>query len=185
MKTEPEAPHVDAAEGVFSQELCLCSAQVDCFCRLRWSTMFTLFQEASIAHFEQQGCGSDKTLYRGLLWIITLQTARIERLPYYGETVRLKTWSGEPMHVFLPRYYRIEDAEGKLLVESSALWGLMDQQTRKLVLPGEHGIVLATRRTGQEMPLPRAQHSVKPEWHCSYTVPFHVLDLNGHMNNAS
>ena len=49
--------------------------------RLRISTMFEWFQEGSITHTEELGCGREKTLDKGLLWVVTLQRAEIARLP--------------------------------------------------------------------------------------------------------
>ena len=51
--------------------------------RLRISTMFEWFQEGSITHTEELGCGREKTLDKGLLWVVTLQRAEIGRLPLY------------------------------------------------------------------------------------------------------
>ena len=57
--------------------------------QLRLSAMLGFFQEASISHTENLGMGREKTLDRGLLWIITKQSAEIIRMPRYDETVTL------------------------------------------------------------------------------------------------
>ena len=59
--------------GIYERELLLGSEHVDCFQRLRLSTLFELLQTASIRHTEALVMGRDKTLYRGLLWIIARQ----------------------------------------------------------------------------------------------------------------
>ena len=60
----------------------LLSSDVDASRRLRLSTLFTMLQEASIAHTAALGMGRDKTLDRGLLWIITLQQAAVQWTPF-------------------------------------------------------------------------------------------------------
>ncbi|MBQ6235656.1 MAG: hypothetical protein IJK54_07025, partial [Clostridia bacterium] len=74
------------------------SSDTDANRNLRLSRLFTLLQEASIAHTTELGMGREKTLDRGLLWIVTLQRANIARLPVYDETVVLKSWPGKTMH---------------------------------------------------------------------------------------
>ena len=85
------------------------SSDTDANRALRLSRLFTLLQEASIAHTTLLGMGREHTLDRGLLWIVTLQRAQISRLPVYDERIVLKSWPGKTMHLLFPRYYRIED----------------------------------------------------------------------------
>lgn len=160
------------------------SSDADAYRRLRLSRLFTLLQEASIDHTTELGMGRDKTLDRGLLWIIALQQATVTRLPVYDESVRLLSWAGRTMHLFFPRYYRLEDAQGQTLIEASALWALMDESTRKLIFPEEHGIELPDERTGREPPLPVAPKTPQKPDTIRFTVPYSYIDLNGHMNNA-
>ena len=89
--------------SMYHQELLLRSKDVDLHRRLRTSRLFELLQEASIAHTEQLGMGRDKTLDKGLLWIVGLQRAEIRRMPEYDEQILLKSWPGETMHLFFPR----------------------------------------------------------------------------------
>ena len=132
------------------------SSDTDANRRLRLSRLFTMLQEASIAHTTALGMGREKTLDRGLLWIVTLQQATIARLPEYDEPIRLVSWPGKMMHLLFPRYYRIEDEAGNALVEASALWALMDEKTRRVVFPEQYGVKIRGVHTGKEIPLPVA-----------------------------
>ena len=66
-----------AETGIYRRELLLRSKDVDLYRRLRLSRMFELFQEASIRHTEQLGMGREKTLDRGILWVLLMQSAEI------------------------------------------------------------------------------------------------------------
>ena len=162
----------------------LLSSDVDASRRLRLSTLFTMLQEASIAHTTALGMGRDKTLDRGLLWIITLQQATIRRLPLYDETIELTSWPNPSMHLYFPRSYRITDANGTVLVEASALWALMDRDTRRIVFPEEHGIAIEGAAFPDDPPLPRPLRLPVLEQAQSLVVPYSYTDLNGHMNNT-
>lgn len=118
---------------------------------LRTSTLFELMQQISIRQMEEFGIGRDKTLDRGLLWVILRQWAVIERLPEYDEPVTLRTWPGEMMHVIFPRHYEMVSERGETLVRSQALWMLIDQNTRHHIFPDEYGIEVRGLRTGREL----------------------------------
>lgn len=170
--------------SVYTEELLLRSKDVDMFRRLRTSELFRLLQEASIRHTEQLGMGRDKTLDRGVLWVLLMQRAEIARMPEYDERVILKSWPGRTMHLLFPRYYSLETAEGEPLLKASALWSLVDQKTRKVVFPEKYGVEIEGVVTGEEIAMP----SSVPKADCGsaqdFTVPYSYVDLNGHMNNT-
>lgn len=170
--------------SVYEQSYRILSSDTDAARRLRLSRLFTLLQEASIAHTTALGMGREKTLDRGLLWIVTLQQANIRRMPVYDEPIKLLSWPGDTMHLLFPRYYRIEGEAGDALIEASAIWALMDQTTRRVVFPEEHGVAIAGVRTGNEIPLPSAPKPPKCTETDTFTVPYSYVDLNGHMNNT-
>ncbi len=170
--------------GVYETRLRVLSSQVDSSRRMRVSTLFTLLQEAAIAHTTQLGMGREKTLDRGLLWAVTMQRAQVERLPVYDEEVTLASWPGAAMHVLFPRYYQLTGTDGKVLVRASALWVLMDRRERRFVFPEAWGIRIDAVTTGAELPLPTPPKLGEPTGEGSFTVPYSYVDLNGHMNNT-
>ena len=170
--------------SIYKTDYTVLSSDTDANRRLRLSRLFTMLQEASIAHTTVLGMGREKTLDRGLLWIVTLQQAKIWRMPEYDERIRLKSWPGKMMHLLFPRYYRIEDETGNALVEASALWALMDEKTRRVVFPELFGVKIRGVHTGKEIPLPAAPKMPANAQESTFNVPYSFVDLNGHMNNT-
>ncbi len=177
-------PHGRTMSNIYEQELLLGSEHVDCFRRLRVSTLFELMQVASIRHTTALGMGREKTLDRGLLWVVARQYAAIERMPVYDERVTLRSWPGETMHVLFPRYYELVGRGGETLARGSALWSLMDRETRETVFPEEHGVAIAGVETGRETPYLMKLSIQETPNRFSFTVPYSYVDLNGHMNNT-
>ena len=140
--------------SVYSTTLRLRNKDVNLHRLLRTATLFELMQEASIRHTEELGMGREMTLDRGLLWMVTLQRAEISRMPAYDETITLESWPGETMHLLFPRYYRVLDGAGNTLVSASALWALVDQETRRMVFPDRYGVHVEGCVTGNEIELP-------------------------------
>ena len=170
--------------SIYTREILLRSEDVDMHRRLRTSVLFRLLQEASIRHTEELGMGREKTLDKGLLWILTHQRAEIERMPVYDEKVVLKSWPGKSMHLLFPRYYSLETEEGEPLLKASAIWCLMDSMTRKIAFPETYGIVIDGLTTGEEIKLPSAMKRLECTEERRFRVPYSYVDLNGHMNNT-
>ena len=172
-----------AQPSVYTRTFRLRNADVDQHRRLRPSVLFGMLQEAAIAHTEALGMGREKTLDRGLLWIVALQRVSIRRMPVYDEPVTLESWPGKTMHLLFPRYFRMTDAAGEVLLEGSALWSLMDQEKRSVIFPNDYGIEIPGTVTGRETPLPRPAKAIPQTGEARFTVPYSYIDLNGHMNN--
>ena len=85
---------------------------------------------------------SDKLAKRKtwILWVLLMQRAEITRMPEYDETVVLKSWPGRTMHLLFPRYASLETASGEPLLKASALWSLVDAETRRVVFPEKVGV---------------------------------------------
>ena len=116
--------------------------------------------------------------------MLALQRAEIARWPEYDETVTLKTWPGKSMHLFFPRYYTLQDEQGSVLVRASALWALMDRQSRSMIFPEEAGIEIPGAELAEACALPRAVKPISATDETRFTVPYSYADLNGHMNNT-
>ncbi len=168
----------------YEKEYIIQSCEVDMFRRLRVSQLLTFMQEAAIHHTEQLGAGRAKTLDRGFLWVVSLQHAEIKRLPEYDERVKLVSWAGKTMHVMFPRFYELYDEGGECIVKGSALWMLMDLNTRGMVFPDSEGISIEGIVTGREYPLPKPLKPIETDKAATFTVPFSYSDINGHLTNT-
>ena len=170
--------------SIYRQEILLRSKDVNLHRALRTSRLFELLQEASIRHTEQLGMGRDKTLDKGILWVVGLQRAEISRMPVYDEQIVLKSWPGKTMHVFFPRYYQIETLDGEPLIRASAMWTLVDSRTRRMAFPDQYGVVIEGVCTGEEIGQPSSPARLELTEEVPFRVPFSYVDLNGHMNNT-
>lgn len=169
---------------MYEKELLLGSEHVDCFRRMRTSELFKLLQTVSIRHTEQLGMGRDKTLDRGLLWVVTRMHVELARKPEYDETVTVRTWPGETMHLLFPRYYEIAAQDGSVIVRASAVWSLMDVEKRSAVFPEEYGVAIEGEENGRELPWLVPVKPLETTRADVFRVPYSYVDINGHLNNA-
>jgi medium-chain acyl-[acyl-carrier-protein] hydrolase len=115
---------------------------------------------------------------------VTQYRLNVQRLPEYDSLVTLLSWPGKTMHLYFPRYFRLQDEKGKVLLDAVSLWVLIDEKTRSIVFPEDHGIEIPETLTGFELPLPGRLRREETASSHSFTVPYSYVDLNGHMNNA-
>lgn len=169
---------------IYQKQFQVLSSEVDMHRRMRLSALFTHLQESAIAHTQALGAGREKTLDRGLLWIVTQQTVAVNRLPAYDETLLLESWPGKTMHLYFPRYWRILDDRGGCLIEASSLWALMDQNSRHLAFPEEYDIAIEDMSGERPSALPKRIKAQPAPALQEFTVPYSYVDLNGHMNNT-
>jgi acyl-ACP thioesterase len=170
--------------SIYAAKYVLKNNDVNMYRRLRTSRLFEMLQAGCVAHTEQLGAGREKTLDHGILWVVIQQYIEVTRMPEYDEEVTVETWPGRTMHVLFPRYFRVKDAQGNIIINGSALWTLIDQQTRKMVFADQYQIEIPGEEHEGQAPLPKAVKSVECVHHSTFTVPYSYCDLNGHMNNA-
>ena len=160
------------------------SRDVNVFRRLRPSQLFELLQEAATDHSELLGTGIAEIRKQNLMWVLARQNVEIARMPSYGEEITVETWPTKTLHSLYPRYYRILDAAGVTIIQSSSIWILADMRTRTLVPSSRSGFDFSFEKRGTEIDLPSPPRRFFTDRSVDFTVPFSYVDMNGHMNNT-
>ena len=171
-------------EQIYSQEFPVMDNCVDCFGRLKLSTLLYFAQEVAGRDFDRISMSYDQLAQKGMLWAIIRQRVRITRLPRSGETIRVETWPMPSTRVAYPRTVVAYDKAGNELFQVLSLWVLMDAQSRAMILPGKSGVMVPGTLRGTELPAPTSLPAKNLLNHRSRTVCFTDLDRNGHMNNT-
>lgn len=151
---------------------------------LRLSSLFRLIQEIAISDTESLGYPKEKTLDRGLLWVVGKQRVEIARLPKYGERVELSTHPGPKTPFLFPRYYALKQGNETLL-SAASVWTLIDNKTRQMINPMEKGIVIDGENLEGDVPFQFPMKSFPLPGRCRFLASWRDCDLNGHLNNAS
>ena len=171
-------------EPIFKQTQTVEDIQVDCFGRLKPSTVLYYAQEAAGGHCKLLKLDWDTLAKKDLFWAVIRQKVEILRLPVKGETITLETWPMPTTRSAFPRATVAYDAEGNVLFRVIGLWVLMSLSQRTMVLPGKSGIELTGTLRGTELAAPGSIAPMTMERQAMRTVRFSELDRNGHMNNT-
>ena len=169
---------------IYKKQFSLTDLHVDCFLRLKPSVLLYFAQEVSADHATQLGSGWETLAQKHLFWAVIRHKVQITRLPVSGQTITVETWPLPATRVAYPRATIAYDEKGRELFRTMALWVLMDNRTRAMVLPGKSGVEVPGIVRGLEVDFP-ASIAPKPlDRTVEHTVGYALLDRNGHMNNT-
>ena len=171
-------------EPIYTQEFLITDNCVDCFGRLKNSTLLYFVQEVAGRHFANIAMDYDSLAEKGMFWAIIRQKVQISRLPSRGETIRLETWPMPTTRSAYPRSVVAYDEGGQEIFRSISIWVLMDLKNRKMILPGKSGIAVAGTLRGLELAMPASLTPMILKNTAERRVSFTDLDRNGHMNNT-
>lgn len=160
------------------------SNDVDQFLDLKLSSLFKYMQDIATEHAEKLDIGKANTLDKGLYWVITRIELDILKMPKYLETITLKTYPGEDMKFIFPRYFRLEDEKGNVLVRGSSTWMVLNKNNHRPSLNPFNGKSLPPEHLEDELPLPRKCLSDTYTLIEERKVRYSDIDLNGHLNNT-
>lgn len=169
---------------MYSEKRKILSIDVSANKLLSISRLLSLCQELSIEDTTLLGVGKDKTLDKGLLWVIGKQRYKINRLPEYDEEIELKSWPGDTLKALFPRYYQITK-DDTILIEGIAIWSLIKKTTRNFILADDYNINIKGEKNGNELPFPKRLIPPKVKNTKVLKADYSNCDLNGHLNNAS
>ena len=79
-------------EPIFRQSYEISAIHVDCFGRLKPSTILYFAQEAAGGHCDILRLDWDTMAKRHLFWAVIRHRVQITRLPRLGETITVETW---------------------------------------------------------------------------------------------
>ncbi|MED4474879.1 acyl-ACP thioesterase domain-containing protein [Oceanobacillus caeni] len=121
------------SESLFTSKYHIDLRDVDFKKELKWSALFSYFQEIASLAASDLGLGID-TLQKGngLAWVLTKIRVDVDRLPSWGEEIIIETWPLEPGKLNFDRDYIVRDQDGKSIIRAISSWVIIDLKERKL-----------------------------------------------------
>ena len=170
---------------MFVQKVIVSNNDVDSRFNLKVPALYRYFQDAALLATKDVKVDSMSLAKKNIDWVITRMDVEIIRLPKCDETIFVHTYPGKDMAFFYPRYFYITDEKDNVIVRSSSLWVLIDNNTRKMISDREVVKHLPEEHQSDELPLPNKiqipQEKIFVE---KRKIHYHDLDFNSHMNNV-
>jgi acyl-ACP thioesterase len=121
-----------------------------------------------------------------IAWVLMRKKLVVHRLPMLGETIKIQTYPAGFEKIFTHRDFKIYDADNKLIATAATTWLLIDTVHRKMTRIPD--FILKYNMPQQphwlERPPAKLSRFNQATDSISFTVNWHDLDFNGHLNNT-
>lgn len=166
-------------EGRIRYSECDEAARLSLFSLMNYMQDCSTFQSAQMEH------GIDGLAGRGLAWVLANWCVEVDRLPSFGETVRVSTWCHEMTRAHALRNFQVEAAGGRI-VRADTQWFVYDSaRGRATRVPEDQRVYLSDDPSLDVGPIARRLVPAGPGERCPGIVVAHRdLDTNHHVNNA-
>lgn len=172
-------------QGVFTRKIRITRKECDEKEKLSIRQLARILELTAAEHLRLYGLGADGLYEKGALWVLVKREIYIRRLPICGEKTVLHTWTGAERNWLYPKYFRMEAESGRVLLEASCLWAMMNRDSRTIMQPAPKAECMPAVKLEGQMEL--------PSWTVSFpaltkqkmrTVREKETDYNGHLNNS-
>ncbi len=170
---------------MFKKEYIVSNNDVDSRFQLKVPAIFRYFQDVALLATEEAEVDSISLSKKSIDWVITRMAVEIKRLPKCNETIYVHTYPGKDMAMLYPRYFFITDKDNNVMIRSSSIWALIDNNTRKVIVDRDVISKLPEEKHDDQLPLPE-KISLPEETNFieNRTIHYSDLDFNSHMNNV-
>ena len=170
---------------MFIKNYVISNNDVDSNFELKVSAIFRLFQDVALLATSDLGVDSMSLSKRNIDWVITRMMVEIKRLPKCNEQICVYTYPGKDMAMLYPRYFFIKDAQGEIIIRSSSIWCLIDNDSRKVIVDKDVIKKLPEETHESQLPFPeKISLPVDSRFIEKRVIHYSDLDFNTHMNNV-
>jgi len=118
-----------------------------------------------------------------MAWVLSRMRLNIQRLPTWGEHIKLRTWPSGRDRLFYYRDFEFTDESGEIILLASTAWFVIDYEKRERIIPDWW--------TNSDLPIGPKVFETKLNrlkgCGCESGIPMSVnygdLDQNGHVSN--
>ena len=170
---------------MFTKNFIISNNDVDARFDLKVSAIFRLFQDVAMLATRDLKVDSMSLSKRNIDWVITRMMVEIKRLPKCDEQISVFTYPGKDMAMLYPRYFFITDAKGEIIIRSSSIWCLIDNDTRKVIVDKDVIKKLPEETHDSQLPFPeKIAMPMNQKYIDRRVIHYSDLDFNSHMNNV-
>lgn len=144
------------------------------------------FQEAAGHHADALGVSMQDLLDDDRAWVLARLQMEIDECPAWEEEITIETWPSGLDRLFATREFVIRDDRGDLVCEGTSAWLVIDTERRRPLRPPD--VLYEIDPPDRPAPLDGAHDDLSPPERVdrdrTFTVRYHDLDLNRHVNNV-
>lgn len=166
------------------------SCDMDMWGFMKPTVILNICQEAAYMHSTLLGFGYNTLVAMNLAWVLSRAKVEIERLPVWGERIRVRTWHKRESGLFGLRDYIFFDEELQPIIRATTSWLIINLATRRItrvdrVFGADKPLSVvacphdAIEQEAPRLSMPEGAHSLE-----EHRVVYSDVDVNHHVNNA-
>lgn len=146
----------------------------------------TYFQEAAGRHAADLDVSMQNLLAEGKAWVLARLRMEVDRLPAWEDEIVIETWPSGLDRLYATREFIFRDQNEGELARGTSTWFVIDTERRRPQRPPSvlHDLDLPDRPApleSDDTDLPAPERADRER---TFTVRYHDLDLNRHVNNV-
>jgi medium-chain acyl-[acyl-carrier-protein] hydrolase len=122
---------VSTEPPLWTEQLKICSYDVDFTRRATSATLCRYFLEAAWNHAEALGVGFSDLGRQGKLWVLSRLVLEVQQYPIWGSAATLRTWPRGAKSVFAMRDFELADGAGTRIAAGSSAWLVLDATSKR------------------------------------------------------
>ena len=174
-------------QAIWTEDIRIKVYETDFNGKLKISSIFNYFQEAAHNHATDLNVGFHKLKENDLFWVLSRIKVIIERLPDWGEGLKVLTWPKGIDKLFALRDFQFIDKNNIPVISGTSCWLLIDRTKPKLHKIEELGIYVPEKNKSKHA-IAEVPDKIKiiegiPDVF-KHKVTVNDLDLLHHVNNS-
>lgn len=177
-------------ESRYSEDSIVCCYMSDCHHLLRPESFLDMAQQLAVKAAQQLDFGDTKLKEHNCVWVLARMQTRFERKVRFDEKININTWHRGLDGLYFIRDYQLLDSIGRVAVNSSSSWIVMNAETRHICRDDKvMELIPAEAQSGDEAipgTCPKIAFPKGAELRemGNHRVNWSDVDYNGHANNV-
>ncbi len=160
-------------------------SEVDCEQKMTITALLNYFQDSCTFQSEDLDVGVGVLRQEGVAWMLISWQVVVERMPVFGEQIRVCTWPHNFAGFYGSRNFTMEDASGNVIAYANSVWTFMDigkgrpcKVMQKYIDAYELEMPYEMEYKDRKIEIPQEYEVKEP-----ITVYQALIDTNQHVNN--
>lgn len=153
--------------------------------RISIVSLVNFLQEAAWNNAKKLGFSVHDLHEQGVTWVLHRMKLKVEKLPSYGDEVKVETWPSGKEKYYVYRDFRIY-LNGSKIGEAASNWLVFDLNKRRMISTPDFITenVPVVDNDNLEPPKDKIIFPGPVQYSSSFRVEWHHLDLNRHTNHS-
>ncbi len=166
------------------------SCDMDVWGYLKPTAILRTCQQTAYIHAQSLGFGYENLQKSGCVWVLSRVKVDIERLPVWGDKIRVRTWHKRQVGIFSLRDYIFYDQEEQPIIRVTTSWLIINIATRRITRPDrlfspeESFMLVEYPHDAISIPAEKVEIASEEIFLSDHRVLYSNLDINHHVNNT-